>query len=1016
MSENRQASARADLKLAAPRSIYFAIFAISGFSGLIYESIWSHYLKLFLGHAAYAQSLVLMLFMGGMAIGSWIASRYSSRARTPIIVYAAVELIIGLAALVFHGVFTGVIEGFYATVLPSIGVPAIGATLKWLTASILILPQSILLGMTFPLMSAGIIRRFPDTPGGSIAMLYFTNSIGAAIGVLASGFWFIDKFGLPGTIMTAGLINIMLAMVVWMLVRLDPQPETEPLPVTDGSNSRQLIAKLFMFAAFITGAASFIYEISWIRMLSLVLGATTHSFELMLSAFITGLAFGGLWIKRRIDRIDDPVRFSGWVQIIMGGLALLTIPVYMESFGWMEWLLHALQRSEQAYAGYTVSSHVIALLVMLPTTFMAGMTLPLFTYVLLDRGAGEASIGRIYAANTVGAIVGVLFAVHIGLPLLGVKNLIVFGAMLDIVLGIGLVWYALPEQRRGFATAAAGVFAVAAIAAVLTVVDVDERVLSSGVYRSGDSRIAADDKILFYKDGKTATVSMRQTRDGNFVLLTNGKPDAAIQVDLNKPASLDEVTMTLLGSIAFGFNPDAKRVANIGMGSGQTTHVVLGNANVEKIDTIEIEAEMANASRRLGPVVARAHEDPRSVVHIEDAKTFFSLHHDLYDIIIAEPSNPWVSGVASLFSTEFYSTVRRYLEKDGLFVQWIQLYEFSDDLLLSILKALHENFADYAIYVSDSTNILLVATSEGNLGEPDWSLLWEGELKASLERVSVFNENDIKARRIIDRKTLQPYLEIARAQVNSDYYPFVDLKAGEARFREAHASDLVDWQTAPIPLLEMLNQASIDFAAVTFNPNLHVSHSKLMAYRAFDRLMNIDIAEDAEFLSPRDEIVRMLTEWVTLSETECSSDVDFERWHGVIYDLSQSTLPFLSANDAEAYVDRLFNPVCDVQQGALARAWYALYRSVASRDAPGMATLGSRLLEQNDELAVNQRSYLIGVSMLGHIAAGETAKAHEIWKTQAEGFFDLDDLPGHIKLLAGIAVGSAHEEKLLAKR
>ena len=430
MSENRQSAAQVDIKLAAPRAVYFAIFAISGFSGLIYESIWSHYLKLFLGHAAYAQSLVLMLFMGGMAIGSWVASRYSSKSKIPILAYAAVELIIGLAALVFHSVFTGVIDGFYATVLPSVGEPTIGATLKWLTAGILILPQSILLGMTFPLMSAGIIRRFPDTPGGSIAMLYFTNSIGAAIGVLASGFWFIEKFGLPGTIMTAGVINIMLAVVVWMLVRLDPNPETEPLASTRDSGSRQAVARLFMLAAFITGAASFIYEISWIRMLSLVLGATTHSFELMLSAFITGLAFGGLWIKRRIDTIDDPVRFSGFVQIIMGIFALLTIPMYMETFGLMEWLLAALQRSEQAYTGYTLSSHVIALIVMLPTTFMAGMTLPLFTYVLLNRGAGEGSIGRIYAANTVGAICGVLFAVHIGMPLLGLKNLIVFGALL----------------------------------------------------------------------------------------------------------------------------------------------------------------------------------------------------------------------------------------------------------------------------------------------------------------------------------------------------------------------------------------------------------------------------------------------------------------------------------------------------------------------------------------------------------------------------------------------------------
>ena len=335
MPEDQQPVVTRGLKLVAPRTLYFVIFAISGFSGLIYESIWSHYLKLFLGHAAYAQSLVLIIFMGGMALGAWLASRFSAKSRSPLLLYAAVELIVGLIALLFHDVFTSLIEVFYSSVLPSMGSPAGGAVLKWLAASILIMPQSVLLGMTFPLMSAGIIRRYPDTPGGSIAMLYFTNSIGAAIGVLASGFWLINLVGLPGTIFSAGLLNILLAITVWVLVRLDPSPSTKPIPTEAGAEKSASLKKIFLIAAFITGAASFIYEISWIRMLSLVLGATTHSFELMLSAFITGLAFGGLWIKRRIDRIKSPVRFSGYVQLIMGVLALLTLPVFATSFHWM---------------------------------------------------------------------------------------------------------------------------------------------------------------------------------------------------------------------------------------------------------------------------------------------------------------------------------------------------------------------------------------------------------------------------------------------------------------------------------------------------------------------------------------------------------------------------------------------------------------------------------------------------------------------------------------------------------
>ena len=153
---------------------------ISGFSGLIYESIWSHYLKLFLGHAAYAQSLVLIIFMGGLGLGSWLVARFSERWRTPLLWYAIVEGVIGVVALVFHKTFVSMSDAFYFSILPEVDSVLLGSLLKWGSAAALILPQSVLLGMTFPLMSTGVIRRYPDHPGGSLAMLYFTNSIGAA--------------------------------------------------------------------------------------------------------------------------------------------------------------------------------------------------------------------------------------------------------------------------------------------------------------------------------------------------------------------------------------------------------------------------------------------------------------------------------------------------------------------------------------------------------------------------------------------------------------------------------------------------------------------------------------------------------------------------------------------------------------------------------------------------------------------------------------------------------------------
>ncbi|MCG6875130.1 MAG: fused MFS/spermidine synthase, partial [Betaproteobacteria bacterium] len=366
------------------RTALFVLFTISGFAGLIYESIWSHYLKLFLGHAAYAQTLVLALFMGGMAVGAWIASRRGVRWRNLLRGYAVVEAVIGVAALAFHGVFVAATDAAYATVLPALANPAAAALFKWSLAGALILPQSILLGMTFPLMSAGLLRRHPERPGEALALLYFTNSFGAAVGVLASGFLLIDKLGLPGTIQFAGLLNLGLAALVWVLARgPDRAPVAVPAAAAQpGEPTVPASLRLMLAIAFLTGAASFIYEIGWIRMLSLVLGSATHSFELMLSAFILGLALGGLWVRGRIDRTAEPLRFLGAVQVAMGIAALATLPLYGATFDLMQLVIKGTAQTDSGYAIFLVSSHAIALVVMLPATFCAGMTLPLITYVL----------------------------------------------------------------------------------------------------------------------------------------------------------------------------------------------------------------------------------------------------------------------------------------------------------------------------------------------------------------------------------------------------------------------------------------------------------------------------------------------------------------------------------------------------------------------------------------------------------------------------------------------------------
>ena len=376
--------------------ILFVVFVVSGFCGLIYQSIWSHYLKLFLGHAAYSQTLVLIVFIGGMALGAWIAGRFSNRVKNALIAYAAAEFLIGLVALGFHSIYVGTTEWAYASLLPTACNPESWCLAQWLLGALLILPQSVLLGTTFPMMTAGVLRLAPQEPGRKLSTLYFLNSIGAVAGVLVSSFVLIPSFGLPGAQLTAGLGNIGLAIAAYFIGKFTAEPQRTAAAADikgsaahGGIRSREVLILLFISA--LTGLSSFVYEVVWIRMLSLVLGSSTHAFELMLAAFIFGLAAGSWWISRRIDKIRDTVRFLAIVQVLTGILAIATLPIYNTMFDAQGWLLEAIARSSSGYVLFNLASLLIAALVMVPATFFAGMTLPLVTYRLLRLEVGERS-------------------------------------------------------------------------------------------------------------------------------------------------------------------------------------------------------------------------------------------------------------------------------------------------------------------------------------------------------------------------------------------------------------------------------------------------------------------------------------------------------------------------------------------------------------------------------------------------------------------------------------------------
>ena len=931
MSNTQQLREYSEMTKPIPRGLLYGLFALSGFAGLIYESIWSHYLKLMLGHAAYAQTLVLVIFMGGMAIGSWLAGRFSQRVARPLLWYAAIEAILGVAALLFDRLFRLMQVWLFDSVIVDLESEMTIDVVKWTAAAALTLPQAIMLGATFPLMSTGLMRMHPSSPGSTLSWLYFTNSLGASLGVLASGFYLIGKVGLPGTIMTAGLVNFLLALIVYLRERgSDPGPALVARSNSAALGERRLPVPAMLLTALLTGAASFMYEIGWIRMLSLVLGSATHSFELMLSAFILGLALGSFFIRKRIDASVDPLRLLGWIQVVMALLALLSLPLYMQTFDAMAVVFKALQRNEYGYFGFTLFSHLLCLFLMLPVTFCAGMTLPLVTAALLRAGHGESSIGRVYAANTVGAIAGVLLAVHVIMPLLGLRMVVVLGAIVDIGLGVWLLLYARAFQHRPARFVLAGALLIAAALSIFT--NLDPQKTASGVFRHGES--SARGENLFHRDGKTATVDVRKAAGGQVSIATNGKVDAGMSAEVS---SSDDYTMVLLAAVPMSMLPEVKDVGVIGLGSGRSSHVFLSSDRVQRVDSVEIEPAMVEGARNFGDAVQLVFNDPRSHIVIEDAKTYFARSRRQYDIILSEPSNPWVSGVASLFSVEFYEKVKHYLRPDGLFVQWVHLYEIDTELVATIFKALGTQFLDYKVYFTNDGDMVIVASQDRQVPPPQSWVFADPGMIPLLEWVKVEGLSDIEQRYLGSKKTLAPFFASYSIPANSDYFPVLDQGAAERRFRGLMADDV--GALYPYTLRLEGREPAKPGAVPEFSYNSILRQANLIeqyfAIESTRRRFSPDMGAG---------VVSMLDDLQTGTQ-KCEELSLKHNLLPALKAMSSAYGPYLSRATGEQLVAEMAAGKCSAQFDQGIQAWLDFLRAQTAKDWASMAALSEQLLK-----------------------------------------------------------------------
>jgi Spermine/spermidine synthase domain len=347
-------------------------------------------------------------------------------------------------------------------------------------------------------------------------------------------------------------------------------------------------------------------------------------------------------------------------------------------------------------------------------------------------------------------------------------------------------------------------------------------------------------------------------------LSTNGKPDASLSkawfvpcpdVRVREPLSSDAATQSIAALVTLAHAPGARTGAVIGHGSGISSHHLLASPRLERLFTIEIEPEMIEGSRVFYPNNRRVFDDPRSTLVIDDAKSYFAAQQRTYDLILSEPSNPWVSGVSGLFSTEFYAHILRHLSEDGVFAQWLHLYESNDDLALQVLAAIHRSFPSYEIFFTTDSDILIVASKRDRLPTPDWSVLSLPGIEQDLCRFVPLTPAAVEATRLGGRRLFQPLLD-SLVQPNSDFYPILDLGAEKGRFLRGSAkglqalggdrfslAGLLEERPTPLPTDPRLPVSTI--------PRLHANSvgAQVRAFRAglrFDRSEAAD-ASDAMF-------------------------------------------------------------------------------------------------------------------------------------------------------------------------
>jgi spermidine synthase len=759
-----------------------ACFILSGATGLIYEVLWARMLGLVFGATTLAVSTVLAAFMGGLALGSALAGRMATRIKRPIRTYGLLEIGIAIYALGVPFLFA-LADDAYALLWQYFHLsPFVFSVFRFLLSCSLLLIPTTLMGATLPLLSAALLRS-SDANSTSITRLYTRNLVGAIVGCVVAGFVLLPAFGVRATILTASLINMIIGGLAFIAERGIGGGARQTQSQTSSVNSATHVvaeqpagSKFWLLCAFVSGFVTISTQVAWTRMLSMIIGSSTYAFSITVALFLVGLSAGAFFVARRsnaatLRKSILTVELLTAVSLVFSLFLVNRIP---------GWLVNAgIGLNIASWSGLlSLQIASVALLILLPALLM-GMVMPL---VLEWAGAARGNksvqlVGRSYAVNTVGAIAGAFCAGFVLIPKTSTRFTILFAAALCVVVA-GLAYPPVAEQRERsrklvlhtVTTVALlvmiFVFAPPLHLANLSVGAYDSLIRTIAKTRGAVAQSAADrtgpgeHTLLMYEEGPTSTVSVRKDWEITSLAI-NGRINASDREDMP--------TQVMVGQLPILVAPNLRNSLVVGFASGVSVGSIL-QSQIQSLECVELEPATVAGSRYFEHVNNRPLDDPRMQLIIDDARTYLRVTPNRYDIIVSEPSHPWVPGVANLFTREFFTLGRDRLAEGGVFVQWVQIYQMSTESLRSVLATFHETFPYVQVFrvegATKGKDLILVGSQTALSLNRVNERLTDSRVATELKRIGINNEADVKSWYVCDQTQLAP--AVAGAVINTD--------------------------------------------------------------------------------------------------------------------------------------------------------------------------------------------------------------------------------------------------------